>query len=68
MTQKEPYSYEPHKPVKVKWLPYMMCAWCGLLYLNNQFTSFCIKKGCNCEDHPEYNRYRKLGGPFRSEQ
>jgi hypothetical protein len=63
--KKEPYTYEPHEPVKLKRWPWMICAGCGLLYLSNAFTSFCISKGCNHRDHPEYNRYRKLGGPFR---
>jgi hypothetical protein len=37
--------YEPHSPVKVKYLSWMVCRCCGLIYLNNPATRAAIKKG-----------------------
>lgn len=30
------------------------CRSCGLVALRNPFTDWCIHKGCNSENHPQY--------------
>ena len=35
------------------------CRCCGLLALNNRATDWCIQKGCNFTDHPEYKNAMK---------
>lgn len=37
--------YEPHNPVKVKYIPWLVCRNCGLVYLSNEATRKAIKKG-----------------------
>jgi len=50
------YSFEPHKPKKLsKRLPWMYCGHCGLLYLKNPITKWCIKMGCNHSYHNQFN-------------
>ena len=44
---------------KIKGVPYLTCSKCGLVKLNNPFTKWCISKGCDYQDHPEYNNQRK---------
>jgi hypothetical protein len=36
----------PHVPHKIKYIPWMYCRCCGLVYLNNEATRKAIKKGC----------------------
>lgn len=48
------YSLETHSPIKLKGTPWIYCKYCGLLYLNNQITKWCIKMGCNHEYHKQY--------------
>jgi hypothetical protein len=55
------YEYEPHFVTKIKNIPWGVCNKCGLVYLSNIFTKWSIKKGCNSEDHPEYNKFRNGG-------
>lgn len=57
---KEAYKMEPHGP----WIPLKgtgkhYCLGCGLIDLNNDFTSWAIKKGCNNKEHPQYSSMRK---------
>jgi hypothetical protein len=53
------YVFEAHDPVKrFKRLSWLVCKYCGLVYLNNRFTKWSIKKGCNSSDHPDYERMR----------
>jgi hypothetical protein len=52
------YEYEPHSVSKMKGIPWSVCNRCGLIYLHNDFTQWAIKKGCNNEDHQEYERMR----------
>ena len=47
-------KYEPHRPVKYKCLPWLVCASCGLIYLHNDLTKYCIKSGCNYSDLPNF--------------
>jgi hypothetical protein len=50
-----PYEMEPHAPAKLyKCIPWLVCKKCGLIYLKNDFTQWCIRMGCNNEDHPNY--------------
>lgn len=50
------YSFDPHTPIKLKGTPWLYCKYCGLLYLNNKITKWCIKVGCNHEYHKDYKR------------
>lgn len=54
----DPYKYEKHEPVKRRWAPWVMCKWCGLIYLNNDFTRWCVKMGCNNAAHPDHKKAR----------
>lgn len=57
------YSYEKHAPVPLKGNPYLYCKYCGLVYLKNDFTKWCIRMGCNNSYHPLFNKMRnKLTG------
>ena len=56
------YSMEAHSPKKVKVFSWEVCAYCGLVYLRNDFTRFCIKMGCNYKLHREYNNQRNMAG------
>lgn len=61
----EPYKFEPHAFASriVSW-PY--CSYCGLVYLKNDFTAWCVKMGCNYKDHPQYKAKRyQFTDPFR---
>lgn len=53
------YVYEPHKPGKRKGIPWPVCCYCGLVYLNNEFTRWSVKKGCNSREHPGYEAQRR---------
>jgi hypothetical protein len=48
------YTYEAHSPQKRKNIPWPICKYCGLVYLNNDFTRWAVKMGCNNNDHPGY--------------
>jgi hypothetical protein len=41
---------------KIKGIYY--CAKCGLVYLNNDFTRWCIKRGCEYDVHADYAKAR----------
>lgn len=34
------------------------CTTCGLIGLNNDFTAWAIRMGCNHKDHPSYGNKR----------
>jgi len=52
------YSFESHRPRKLcKTIPWLYCAHCGLLYLKNPLTRWCIKMGCN---HSYHNQYKHM--------
>lgn len=53
---KVPYKFEVHSAVKLKNTPWMYCKYCGLLYLNNVITKWCIRMGCNGSDHKDYKQ------------
>jgi hypothetical protein len=50
------FEYEPHNPKPYKGIPWSVCVKCGLVYLRNELTAWCVKKGCNASDHPQYKR------------
>jgi len=50
------YSYERHTPIKLKGTPWLYCRFCGLLYLNNAITRWCVRMGCNCDYHKDFKR------------
>ena len=52
------YEYVPHNFVKRKFMPWSFCQGCGLLSLNNLFTEWAIKKGCDNYYHPSYRSTR----------
>lgn len=51
------YSLEPHKPRKIKGLPWPVRAYCGLVCLKNPLTKWCIKMGCNHSYHKDYDTH-----------
>lgn len=52
--RRQPYKLEPHAFAPVKRLAWLRCKHCGLLTLRNDLTAWCIRMGCNAEDHPEF--------------
>jgi hypothetical protein len=58
------YKFQPHNMTgKVAGKSY--CVRCGLVALNNEFTRWSVDKGCNSEDHPDYQRKRQLTGDLK---
>ena len=53
------YSYEKHSPIQLKGVPWLYCKYCGLVYLKNRLTGWCIRMGCNNSYHPQYNQMVK---------
>ena len=55
------YKYESHTPTRIKGIPWTLCKHCGLVYLKNSLTQWCIAKGCLSCYHSDYNSVlRKL--------
>lgn len=50
------YKYERHSPIMLKSTPWLYCRHCGLLYLRNNTTKWCIRMGCLYEYHKDYKR------------
>jgi len=59
MIEKIPYKFESHSSIKLKNAPWRYCKYCGLLYLNNAITRWCINMGCNNEYHKDYKKMIK---------
>lgn len=60
----EPFTMEPHSPVKTSLFSWPVCRKCSLIYLKNALTAWCVKHGCNYADHPSYrSKIRKLTRP-----
>jgi hypothetical protein len=62
--EKDPYKFEGHSfgPIRLKNYPWHICRNCGLVKLRNKLTQWCVKMGCNNEDHLQYsNELRKVG-------
>ncbi len=54
---KQVFKLEPHGPW-VAGIYKTYCQGCGLVRLNNAFTEWAIKYGCNNTDHPNYENAR----------
>lgn len=52
------FVLDPHSPRKIKGLPWVVCRYCGLVYLHNDFTRWCVRMGCDNQNHPDYQRWR----------
>ena len=50
--------YQHHHWIKYKTIPWVVCQNCGLIAINNPFTQWCIKHGCNHIKHKDYQRKR----------
>lgn len=61
----EPYTFEPHK-FERRAGGKVFCTFCGLFQLNNDFTAWSMRMGCNHRDHPGYanKRYELTKLPF----
>jgi hypothetical protein len=59
------YRFESHS--FIGWIAsYRYCSGCGLIYSHNQFTQWCVDKGCNYRDHPSYKSVmHKFTNPWR---
>jgi hypothetical protein len=43
-----------------------VCFRCGLMRLNNKATDWCVKQGCDFEEHPDYKiRLKELTSDAR---
>jgi hypothetical protein len=57
MAANSTYKFEAHGPWVIgSYKTY--CQGCGLVRLNNDFTNWAIKHGCNNRDHPGYEAAR----------
>ena len=56
--QKTPYEMVGHSFVPLKHVGKQYCYRCGLVALNNDFTQWCVRMGCNHEDNPQYKNMR----------
>jgi len=51
---------ESHKWYNYKNIFYKpVCSRCGLMRLNNPITHWCVRKGCNYDEHPDYEKTLK---------
>lgn len=50
------YKYERHSPIILKGSSLLYCKYCGLLYLNNSITRWCIRVGCLHEYHRDFRK------------
>jgi hypothetical protein len=57
------FEPEPHRFVKLGRLPYVGCIKCGLVRLNNRFTEWAMKNGCNNDEHPQYEQMKRSTRP-----
>jgi hypothetical protein len=57
------YTAQPHSFRALKGLGWPVCSSCGLVRLRNALTDWCVRNGCNHEDHPGYkSAVAKSGG------
>lgn len=52
--KKDTYKMKGHSFQILKGTGKQFCTSCGLVALNNQITQWCINKGCNYSDHPQF--------------
>lgn len=58
-SKKEPYKMKGHSFTPLKNTGKQYCKGCGLVAGNNDFSIWCVDKGCNYMDHPQYAKTRK---------
>lgn len=56
---KEPYKMQGHSWQPMSHIGKQVCKNCGLVMLRNQATAWCVDKGCNHSDHPQYESAMK---------
>lgn len=56
--EKETYTYEPHVWVIHPLLGKSYCVHCGLIRVQNNFTSWAVEKGCLNRIHPSHDSAR----------
>lgn len=53
-----------HRWHKYKCIAHLVCLGCGLVRLRNPLTDWCVRHGCDYDDHPNYMRIvQQLGRP-----
>jgi hypothetical protein len=57
--KREAYKMEAHVFVHNSRVGKGVCRKCGLVALNNDFSSWSIRMGCYSEEHPSYESKRK---------
>lgn len=58
-SSKEPYKFVGHSFTLMKLTGKQYCTRCGLVAGKSQITQWCVDKGCNHEDHPQYKKKLK---------
>jgi len=53
---------QTHRWHKYKTIAYPVCLGCGLVRLRNPLTDWCVSKGCDYDDLPEYPKMLKILG------
>ena len=53
------YKLEPHAMTYSKIIRRDVCSKCGLVHLNNRFTQWSVKMGCESDKHVQYEDMRK---------
>lgn len=57
-------KHKSHSWGHLKGLPWSVCTRCGLLKLRTELTDWCVKKGCDYSEDPDYKnailKYTKL--------
>lgn len=53
----EPHNFTGHI------LHWRYCVHCGLIRLNNRFTDWSVRMGCNNDEHPDFEKMRRLTRP-----
>lgn len=57
--KKDAYKMQDHAFFQHKRIGKSVCRKCGLIALNNEFSNWAMKNGCNNEEHPSYESKRK---------
>lgn len=58
--RRDPYKMEEHAFITNSRIGKGVCRKCGLVALNNEFTQWSIRMGCNSEEHPSYQSKRRI--------
>jgi hypothetical protein len=62
-SKKEKYKYKGHSFKPLRGVGKQYCTTCGLVAIRTKITEWCIDKGCNYDDHPQYKqKVRSLTG------